>query len=54
MGTNCKGLRSSAEIEVWDQFYAVGMACEQALNSDGSLTLKPYLRYFKAVQPPCE
>lgn len=39
-GTNWKGLRLKAEIEVKGQRYAVRWACQQKLNEDGSLTLR--------------
>jgi hypothetical protein len=40
-GTNWKGLRLKAEIEVKSQRYPVRWACGQKLNDDGSLTLRP-------------
>jgi len=40
-GTNWKGLRLNAEIEVKEQRYTVRWACAQKLNEDGSLTLRP-------------
>jgi hypothetical protein len=40
-GTNWKGLRLRAEIEVKGQRYPVRWACGQKLNDDGSLTLRP-------------
>jgi len=40
-GTNWKGLRLKAEIEVKGQRYPVRWACRQKLNEDGSLTLRP-------------
>jgi hypothetical protein len=40
-GTNWKGLRLRAEIEVKGQRYPVRWACGQKLNEDGSLTLRP-------------
>ena len=40
-GTNWKGLRLRAEIEVKGQRYPVRWACAQKLNDDGSLTLPP-------------
>ncbi|NQV14436.1 hypothetical protein HQ531_03175 [bacterium] len=43
-GTDWKGLRVKAEIEVKGQKYPVNWACQQAVNQDGSLTLKPNLR----------
>ena len=39
-GTNWKGLRLKAEIEVKGQRYPVRWACRQKLNDDGSLTLR--------------
>lgn len=39
--TNWKGLRLKAEIEVKGQRYPVRWACQQKLNEDGSLTLRP-------------
>jgi len=39
-GTNWKGLRLKAEIEVKGQRYPVRWACGQKLNADGSLTLR--------------
>ncbi len=40
-GTKWQGLRLRAELEVKGQRYAVRWACQQKLNSDGSLTLRP-------------
>jgi hypothetical protein len=40
-GTNWKGLRLKAEIEVKGQRHPVRWACQQKLNDDGSLTLRP-------------
>jgi hypothetical protein len=40
-GTSWKGLRLRAEIEVKGQRYPVRWACKQALNPDGTLTLRP-------------
>ena len=40
-GTNWKGLRLRAEIEVKGRRYPVRWACWQKLNEDGSLTLRP-------------
>jgi hypothetical protein len=40
-GTNWKGLRLKAEIEVKGQRHPVRWACKQKLNDDGSLTLRP-------------
>ena len=40
-GTNWKGLRLRAEIEVKGQRYPARWACRQGLNTDGSLTLRP-------------
>jgi hypothetical protein len=39
-GTNWKGLKLRGEIEVKGQRYPVRWACKQALNGDGSLTLR--------------
>ena len=39
--TNWNGLRLFAEIEVKNMRYPVRWACQQALNDDGSLTLRP-------------
>jgi hypothetical protein len=39
-GTDWRGLRVKGEIEVKGQRYPVGWACRQALNADGTLTLK--------------
>lgn len=39
-GTDWKGLRLKAEIEVKGQQYPVRWACRQKLNTDGSLTLR--------------
>jgi hypothetical protein len=39
-GTQWKGLRLKAEIEVKGQRYPVRWACRQKLNGDGSLTLR--------------
>jgi len=39
-GTNWKGLKVKAELEVKDELYSVEWACHQKLNDDGSLTLK--------------
>jgi hypothetical protein len=39
-GTQWKGLRLKAEIEVKGQRYPVRWACHQKLNEDGSLTLR--------------
>jgi hypothetical protein len=39
-GTDWKGLRLKAEIEVKGQRYPVRWACHQRLNDDGSLTLR--------------
>ena len=38
-GTNWKGLKIKAEIEVKGELYPVEWACHQKLNTDGSLTL---------------
>lgn len=43
-GTDWKGLKLSAEIEVKGIRHPVTWACHQKLNSDGSLTLRPNLR----------
>ena len=40
-GTDWKGLRLKAELEVKGQRYPVRWACQQKLNADGSLTLRP-------------
>jgi hypothetical protein len=40
-GTNWKGLRVKAEIEVKGQRYPVRWACKQSLNADSTLTLRP-------------
>lgn len=40
-GAKWKGLKLKAEIEVKGQRYPVRWACKQALNADGSLTLRP-------------
>jgi hypothetical protein len=40
-GTNWKGLRVKAEIEVKGQRYPAWWACKQSLNADGTLTLRP-------------
>lgn len=40
-GTDWKGLRLKGEIEVKGQRYPVRWACQQAVNTDGSLTLRP-------------
>jgi hypothetical protein len=40
-GTDWKGLRVKGEIEVKGQRYPVHWACRQAVNSDGTLTLRP-------------
>jgi len=40
-GTRWKGLRLKASIEIKGQRYPVRWACKQALNSDGTLTLRP-------------
>jgi hypothetical protein len=39
--TNWKGLRLKAEIEVKGRRFPVRWACQQKLNTDGSLTLRP-------------
>jgi len=43
-GTDWKGLKLRAEIEVKGVRYPVRWACHQKLNADGSLTLRPNLR----------
>jgi hypothetical protein len=43
-GTQWKGLKLKAEIEVKGMHYPVRWACHQKLNDDGSLTLRPNLR----------
>jgi len=40
-GTDWKGLRAKAEIEVKGQRYPVRWSCRQAVNGDGTLTLRP-------------
>jgi hypothetical protein len=40
-GTDWKGLKLRAEIEVKGQRYSVRWACKQSLNPDGTLTLRP-------------
>jgi hypothetical protein len=40
-GTNWRGLRLRAEIDVKGQLHPVRWACRQGLNEDGSLTLRP-------------
>lgn len=40
-GTDWKGLRLRAELEVKGQRHPITWACHQKLNSDGSLTLRP-------------
>jgi hypothetical protein len=40
-GTNWQGLRLAGEIEVKGVRYPVRWSCRQALNADGSLTLRP-------------
>jgi len=40
-GTDWKGLRLKAELEVKGQRHPITWACHQKLNSDGSLTLRP-------------
>ena len=44
-GTNWKGLRLRAEIEVKGQRHPVRWACKQTLNPDGSLTLRPMVGF---------
>jgi len=43
-GTQWKGLKLRAELEVKGMRYPVRWACHQKLNDDGSLTLRPNLR----------
>jgi hypothetical protein len=43
-GTQWKGLRLRAELQVKGMRYPVRWACHQKLNDDGSLTLRPNLR----------
>ncbi len=43
-GTQWKGLKLKAEIEVKEMRYPVRWACQQKLNGDDSLTLRPNLR----------
>jgi hypothetical protein len=43
-GVDWKGLKLRAEIEVRGARHPVKWACQQRLNSDGSLTLRPNLR----------
>jgi len=43
-GTDWKGLQLRAEIEVKGVRHPVRWACQQKLNSDDSLTLRPNLR----------
>ena len=38
-GTNWRGLKVKAEIEVKEELYPVEWTCHQKLNADGSLTL---------------
>jgi hypothetical protein len=40
-GTAWKGLRLKAEIEVKGQRHPVRWSCKQALNADGTLTIRP-------------
>jgi hypothetical protein len=40
-GTSWRGLRLKAELEVKGQRYPVRWACQQKLNADGTLTLRP-------------
>jgi len=40
-GTDWKGLRLKAEIDVKGQRHAVRWACRQALQADGTLMLRP-------------
>ena len=43
-GVDWKGLKLRAEIEVKSVRHLVRWACQQRLNTDGSLTLRPNLR----------
>ena len=43
-GTDWKGLKVKAELEIKGQTHPVNWACQQKTNEDGSLTLKPNLR----------
>jgi hypothetical protein len=43
-GTQWEGLRLKAELDVKGVHYPVRWACQQKLNSDGSLTLHRNLR----------
>jgi hypothetical protein len=43
-GTNWKGMKLRAELEVKGMRYPVRWACHQKVNDDGSLTLRPNLR----------
>jgi hypothetical protein len=43
-GTKWQGLRLKAEIEVKRIRYPVHWACQQKLNENGSLTLRPNLQ----------
>jgi hypothetical protein len=43
-GANWEGLRLKAELEVKGILHPVQWACQQKINSDGSLTLKRNLR----------
>jgi hypothetical protein len=43
-GVDWKGLKLRAEIEVKGVRHLVRWACQQRLNTDGSLTLRPNLR----------
>jgi hypothetical protein len=40
-GTDWKGLRLKAELDVKGQRHPVAWACRETLNADGSLTLRP-------------
>jgi hypothetical protein len=44
-GTKFAGLKLKAEIEVKSMRYPVRWACHQALNEDGSLTLRSNLQH---------
>jgi len=44
-GTKWQGLRLRAEIEVKGMRYPVRWACQQKLNGDGSLSLRPNLHH---------
>lgn len=44
VGTDWKGLKAKAELEVKGQKYQVNWACQQKTNPDRSLTLQPNLK----------